>query len=132
MKNVDIKFIESFESIISELLPSKEVLIHEAIHKCAETTNTWLNKLPAPASELNIRIYFIQRLAELVPTHEVLQNEKLLSVLLDDVGFRKVGDFIELKGERWEVIWRKISKNFGVEFGLRSSSGKVVSREFID
>ena len=132
MKNIDIKFIKSFESIISELLPSKKVLIHDAIHKCAQSTNTWLKGLPAPTSELNIRIYFVQKFSKLVPTHEVLQNEKLLSILLDDVGLRKVGEVIELKGEKWEVIWRKIGRNFGVEFGLRNSSGKIVSHEFID
>ena len=132
MKNIDNEFIKAIESTLCDLLPSEKESIPDVIQKCVESTNLWLKGLPAPTSELNVRIYLIQELSGQMPIYEVLQNEKLLSVLLDNVGLKKVGDSIELNGEKWKVIWRRIGNNFGIEFGLRSGSGKVISHEFID
>jgi len=132
MKSMDNKFIIEIESTLCDLLPSEKELIPSVVRKCVESTNTWLKELPAPTSQLNVRIFFIQELSEQMTIHEILQNEKLLSVLLDDVGLQKVGDSIELNGEKWKVIWRKMGKNFGIEFGLSNASGKVISHEFND
>lgn len=132
MKNMDTEFIKAFESRICDLLPSQRKLIHEAIHKCVEDTNAWLNRLPAPTSLLNIRTYFVERFSETVPTGEALQDGQVLSALLDDVGLRNVGDFVDIRGEQWEVIWRRFGWDFGIEFGLRNASVEIVSHVFFD
>ena len=132
MKSMDITFIKAFEARICALVPSKKELMHEAILKCVEDANAWLRTLPAPTSQLNIRMYFIEKLSEKVPTHDALQDEQILSLLLDDMGLRKVGDSVELKGEKWEVIWRRFGLNYGIEFGLRNGAGKIISDVFFD
>lgn len=132
MKRIDTDFTKAFESRICDLLPSKTKLIREAVHNSIDDTNAWLNSLPASTSLLNIRQYFIQRFSKIVPIGEALQDGKILSILLDDVGLRKVGNTIELKGEKWEVIWRRFGWDYGIEFGLRNGSGKVISHVFFD
>jgi hypothetical protein len=132
MKSMDSKFTKQFESRMVALLPSKARLISEAVHKAVEDTNHWLNALPATVSQLNIRQYFLQKFSQIFPTGDALQDTEILSILLDDVGLRKLGDSIELNGEKWKVKWRRFGLGFGIEFGLSNDSGKTMNHIFYE
>jgi hypothetical protein len=131
-EKLETKFLNKLEPVLIELFPLKQNAIHEAISKSSKDIETWLSGLPAPTSELNIRLYFIQILTDRFPVREVLDDEKVLSVLLDDIGVRKIGDSIDRNGKKWKVIWRKIGINFGIEMGLKASDGEILSEEFYD
>jgi hypothetical protein len=125
-------FIKVLKSALDDLLPAETHCINEAVQKSIEDTNAWVANLPLPTSELNIRLHFLQQLAKMMALADILQDENLLSVLLDDTALRKPGDAIYIQGEKWKVIWRRIGFDFGIEFGLVSESGSFRKELFVD
>jgi hypothetical protein len=132
MKTMSTEFIEAFKAALQSLLPLGEPSLSEIIRMCVDDTTEWVEKLPTSTSELNIRSYFIQLLSKKIALGETLQNDQVLSVLLDDIGLPKVGDAVEIQGKPWRVIWRRLGNDFGIEFGLANESGEFKSHMFFD
>ena len=132
IENINTEFSKQFESRMCDLLPSKSKEVHDAVHNSIDDTVRWYNALPASISLLNVRQYFIQRFSKLFPVGEVLNDDHILSILLDDTGLKKIGETIELNGNKWKVIWRRFGYGFGIEFGLSNDSGKTKTHVFFD
>ena len=108
----------------------------EGLEKAKQKYRTWSESLPAETSSLNHRLYFLE-LLEGQTGKNLKEKKEIISALLEDTGVRKVGDQfdrVEANGikKRWEVVWQKIGDRYGVEMGIKSQDGELLSGEFFD
>jgi hypothetical protein len=97
----------------------------------------WSDSFGARTSTINHRLYFLELLEQATQNTNLKQNEELVSAILENSGIREVGDQFERIGKNgekkvWKVIWRKIGPRYGIEMGLKSEDGELLSGEFFD
>ena len=90
----------------------------------------WLQRLPAPVSQLTERLFLIQLLCESFDSAILKSDQNMIRIVLE--GTVEANNCVELGGERYEVVSRKIGSHFGVAYTLKNQKGEIVQHEFFD
>jgi hypothetical protein len=113
---------------------SKTLIPQEAV----ESAYAEYQANPASLMSLfNQRMHFLYLLERASGDSRLKENSDLADILLEGTGIRSVGDQFEATSpdgtqKVWSVIWKKIGPNYGIEMGMRSSDGELLSGEFFD
>lgn len=106
--------------------PNFESLWREASSRFVK----WFEGLPAPVSRLTQGLYLIQLLCEYFDPATLKSDQNLIRIVLE--GTVEVGNHVEIRSNRYEVVRREIGSNFGVTYTLKNEKGEIIRHEFFD
>ena len=79
-------------------------------------------------SKLNCNLRLFQEICNSFSHLELYKNRQLSDLIISNTGIPKVGD----SNKYGEIIDISVSSNFGVNFIIRQSDGKIITHEFYD
>lgn len=127
---------DAFDTTIADLKSVTQQVLgnrpdFEAIwQQTVDEFKTWAAGLPAAISPLTQNQEFVRRLCVNFGDESIRDNENVQNVVLN--GAVDVGQTLELRGGKYEVIGRTLSSRGGVLYRLRDEHGDVMKHEFFD
>ncbi len=121
--------IAHMKSVIQQMLgkrPDFEAIWQQSV----DEFKTWASGLPAAISPLTQKQEFLRRLCVNFSDQSISENENVQNVVLN--GAVDVGQILEVRGGKYEVIGRTLSSRGGVLYRLRDEQADVIEHEYFD
>ena len=127
-----LKLSENIESFLIRNEPENACMIKNVIKKAISNSNLWLDQFGDITSRLNTHMHVLEKISNQYNVNKYFETPEFVKIVIDDAGVSKIGEHINFKGKKWEIINRIIGNSFSVIFCIKSEDGEIFSHEFYD